>query len=259
MNPTTMAPAQIDTIWLPLMGNIQVSEDRIARFEQELAKPDVYAHDRYARLLDDERGKLRGLEIEAKPFAAEWSKRGGWSRYYLVQNGDGHYHVSRSCPTCFATTQFVINPMTSGLTERELVDLVGTDACTTCFPWAPTTAAYKSGVSLGKAEKDARRDVKTQARVEKAEKKVAYWEKTMERLRAKMVKLGGDPDFVGEPVDVFLKTRDAQGWHTDETESARYYLGSDIKHARESLRNARADLVAAGEPLRQRAHRVPYR
>jgi hypothetical protein len=254
-NPTTMTPAEIDTIWLPLMERIAAERSHVADYLALVRVAHSYDVARLTVLLDEHRARRDAAKLEAVPFENEWDRRGGWTRYYLVKNGDGHFHRDTSCSTCFTTTVFGILPQTSGLDDNELVAMVGMDACTVCFPNAPASQAWRDGVSHSKSEKDARRAAATAARIEKADKKVAYWEKTMERLRAKMVKLGGDPDFTGEPVDVFLTIRDARGWHTDETESARYYLGSDIKNARESLRYARQDRETAGEPIRQRVGR----
>lgn len=255
MNPTTATPAEIDTVWLPLTERIARIENWIAADRKRINDPDTmsYYRDRAKETLAAHQAELAEAEREAEPFEREWNKRGGWTRYYLVKNGDGHYHATRACSTCFATTEFGINPMTSGLTERELVDLVGTDACTVCFPWAPTTPAWREGRSLGKAEKDARRDAKTVARVQKAEKKVAFWEKSLERNRAKMVKAGGNPDFTGEPVDAYSSWTIVNGEHVfNEEGSNRYYIACDIKEARDSLRRAQRELETAGEPVRQR-------
>jgi|HubBroStandDraft_4_1064222.scaffolds.fasta_scaffold49315_4 hypothetical protein len=252
-----MTPAEIDAIWLPLLERIYQNERWIALDRQKIADPDTLAfyRDRAKATLAEHLAERQRLVNEADPFAEQWSLRGGWTRYHLVTNGDGHFHRDRNCSTCFVSTQFGIVPATSGLDEGQLVAMVGQDACTVCFPNAPASQAWRDGVSYSKAEKDARRDAATRLRIAKAEKKVAYWERTMARLRLKMVTAGGNPDFTGEPVDVFFTIRDSQGYHTDPDEATRYYIGCDIKNARQSLRYALSDLETAGVPIRQRAHR----
>jgi hypothetical protein len=254
-NPTTMTPAEIDAIWLPLMERIAAERQHVADYLALVRDAASYEVARLTTKLDEFRARRDAAKREAVPFENEWDRRGGWTRYYLVKNGDGHFHRDTNCSTCFPTTVFGILPQTSGLDDNELVALVGMDACTVCFPSAPASQAWRDGVSHSKSEKDARRDAATAARIEKADKKVAYWEKALARLSTKMVKAGGDPDFTGEPVDVFLTIRDRDGYHTDQAESDRYYIGCALKSARESLRYARQDRETAGEPVRQRVGR----
>lgn len=63
--------------------------------------------------------------------------RGGWSRFFLVENTNGHIHSSMHCSTCRPTTQFSWLPTVSGKTEKEAVSEHGPMLCTVCFPSAP--------------------------------------------------------------------------------------------------------------------------
>jgi 8-oxo-dGTP pyrophosphatase MutT (NUDIX family)/GNAT superfamily N-acetyltransferase len=66
----------------------------------------------------------------------EFSKRGGWSRFFLVP--DGHIHSSMGCHSCRPTTKFAWLPHLSGKSEGEAVEQHGPHLCTHCYPSAPT-------------------------------------------------------------------------------------------------------------------------
>lgn len=68
---------------------------------------------------------------------AEWDRRGGWTRFYLCTNTDGHIHTGRSCNTVHATTHLVLKPELSGLTEKDAVRAYGPILCSVCYPTAP--------------------------------------------------------------------------------------------------------------------------
>lgn len=74
---------------------------------------------------------------EADPYEAEFNRRGGWTRAFLVTNAGGHVHRTRACSTCFPTTRFAWLTDLSGHNEAEIVELAGSAACTTCYPSAP--------------------------------------------------------------------------------------------------------------------------
>lgn len=71
------------------------------------------------------------------PLDAEWDRRGGWSRFFLVQNNNGHIHSSMNCSTCYARTEYGWLTELSGLTEADAVEAYGTILCSVCFPSAP--------------------------------------------------------------------------------------------------------------------------
>lgn len=99
------------------------------------------------------------------PFEAEYKRRGGWSRYFLVQNANGHIHSSMHCSTCNregVSTDFGWMTQFSGKAEQDLTDEVGPNACTVCFPWAETIRI--------EADAEARRVRADSRAAEKAEK-----------------------------------------------------------------------------------------
>ncbi|MGW9069241.1 hypothetical protein ACWGQT_07325 [Streptomyces yangpuensis] len=76
-----------------------------------------------------------------KTLLAEWERRDGWSRFFLVQ--DGHIHKGgpsgwgSDCHTLRYNTVLYWRPELSGSTEQEAVDALGPTMCTVCFPKAP--------------------------------------------------------------------------------------------------------------------------
>lgn len=81
------------------------------------------------------RDEARAAESSIEPYDEEYIRRGGWSRFFMVQGG--HIHSSMYCSTCRITTQFGWLPDVSGKTEAEAVAEHGALLCTVCFPSAP--------------------------------------------------------------------------------------------------------------------------
>jgi hypothetical protein len=93
-----------------------------------------------------------------------------WSRFFLVNNSNGHIHSSMSCGTCFPTTQYRWVTSLSGQTEAEAVAELGEILCSVCYPSAPS--AWTDGESRATIEARAEREAKKAAaaakKVEKA-------------------------------------------------------------------------------------------
>lgn len=88
--------------------------------------------------------KVASLRAEIKTLDAEFTRRGGWSRFFLVTNAGGHIHSSMDCSTCnkvtsrgWKPTSFAWLPDLSASTEAEAVEAHGAILCTVCFPSAP--------------------------------------------------------------------------------------------------------------------------
>lgn len=71
------------------------------------------------------------------------SKYEGWSRAFLVRNGNGHIHSTMNCSTCFPTTLFLWLTEYSGADEDKIVKDAGEMACSVCFPNAPVDYKYR--------------------------------------------------------------------------------------------------------------------
>lgn len=75
---------------------------------------------------------------------AEFSRRGGWSRAYLVT--DGHVHSSQGCSSCNRgefPTRFAWMIDYSGKSHAEIIEAAGERACTICYPDAPVARRDK--------------------------------------------------------------------------------------------------------------------
>jgi hypothetical protein len=83
------------------------------------------------------RRALADLDAEAEPFEAEFTRRGGWPRYFKVIGDGGHVHNGTRCQSCFPTTQFVWLVDLAGKDEAAMVEKWGHVACTICFKSAP--------------------------------------------------------------------------------------------------------------------------
>lgn len=141
MNITTATPAQIDAILFPLEAKIAHALDAVTRYE-EVAERESFAYraDMYRGQAAKAAAEADTLTDQAAPLRAEYTRRGGWTRYYLCTANNGHVHSSTWCTTTYVTTQFAACPEQSGMTAAELVDVAGERACTVCFPEAPTAA-----------------------------------------------------------------------------------------------------------------------
>ena len=87
-------------------------------------------------------------EVEGK-FEAEFHRRGGWTRSFLVT--DGHAHRTNRCSTCHRGGK--LTPMHrffeySGMDEAEIVKRAGDRACTVCYPSAPVAKGLKAEKSV---------------------------------------------------------------------------------------------------------------
>jgi hypothetical protein len=125
------------------------------------------------------------LDAEVYPREAQYNDR-RWTRYYLVDNSNGHVHKDEHCDTCFPTTRYAWLVEQSGMSAEELVVLAGEKACTVCFPWAPVDI-LKQKTKLEAPERKA-------ARLEREAKKA-------EREAKKAAKAIANPD--GSPLEVF--------------------------------------------------------
>jgi len=106
----------------------------------------------------------------------------GWTRAFLVVNSNGHIHKSRSCSTCFPTTQYYWLTELSDETELSIAELAGEKACTICYADAP------SAIFLQKSKLE-HPDV-TRAREEREAKKA---EREAKRLRVGIWNADGTP------------------------------------------------------------------
>jgi hypothetical protein len=159
---TTATPADIDTRLVEL-------EYRSARVAGTTRSAEAEAGTLAAL-----REQGRKLSAEFVKLNAEYARRGGWPRVWLVPGG--HAHRSRSCHSLFADTTLVLAPRDirkndmSGATEEEIVAAAGDRACTHCYPSAPVEpgpSSLRTRSEEEEAQARAEREAKRQAAAEK--------------------------------------------------------------------------------------------
>ena len=148
-------------IYIIKTANLRIEQDAYdaAQIPVRIAKAE--ADIRAAKLA------LMPLRDEVSPLHAEYLKR-NWTRYFVVQNSNGHIHQDMHCSTCFASTQYGWMTQHSGLTAEEMIKIYGEDMCSECYPQAPVlsngfrkSVADKQAVSCdgdGKYHGDVARD-----------------------------------------------------------------------------------------------------
>ena len=156
MNLEVLTPAEIDQLWIDATADSRMYWERAN--EQSLSA-NRYAKagghykvqaERYAEKAKELREKSNELyREESAPYQAEWDRRGGWTRAYVVP--DGHIHKSTCCHTLYPTTLISWLPDQSGLSEEEIVKHAGVHACTVCYPTAPVEELRAAEAAAKKA------------------------------------------------------------------------------------------------------------
>lgn len=162
---TEWTPAEIDTelarldrrrfdTWM----NLKRAQDSQARAEERVAKSDAPHLKQYlAEALEAVariQVTLQKIAKEAAPYNDEFARRGGWTRYYLVQAG--HVHRETSCSTCRWNTRFGWLPHLSACDENVMVEEYGDLACAVCFPAVLNHPEYLRTAKLRAAEEKAK-------------------------------------------------------------------------------------------------------
>lgn len=193
-----MTPVEVDTILSESMfqvakleqlvdahkKNIESNDTKVAGF----SKPELVASDpgywnktiqRYKDAASTSRQNLAELEPVLAGHQAviadceqEYRRRGGWQRYFLTQNSNGHLHSSMSCTTLYPSTVLAFIPAVSALTTEEIWEAAGSDACEICFPGNPHFQK-KPTVRLELPERQKAREEREAAKAEREAKKEA--------------------------------------------------------------------------------------
>lgn len=132
-----LAPSEIDYLYGPRMHRFGAAANKVSGFRQTLRRRprDPWLADQLAKAevaMADARDALQELNDE-------FDRRGGWTRSVLcITNGSGgHFHRTTMCQSLRPTSELALAYQLSGTTEDELVAMVGSDACTYCYPNAP--------------------------------------------------------------------------------------------------------------------------
>lgn len=187
MDVKTATPVEIDTviagIYVRYYQAMSKATDLAARIERIKNTIDQYAGrayqpysqaDVHAAETNAAAAFAAAAEVlaETRPYNQEFSRRGGWTRFWLVDNTGGHVHSSMHCNTCFPTTQFVWLPEFSGADEASVVEKAGESACTICFPSAPVDVLKRRSQIEAPARRAAREERERKA-AERAAKQAA--------------------------------------------------------------------------------------
>ena len=171
-------PVEIDTIladldykrWTAFMKAVQYRQSAYKAQEgSRYSRPDPARAEKLMGYAAEQDEIAAARADEMAPYEAEFSRRGGWTRAFLVvTSGTGHVHSSQRCHTCYPTTQFHWVTKLSGHDEAEIVEAAGERACTVCYPSAPAYVLNRPTALFTKDE-----EAKQAAREEREAKKAA--------------------------------------------------------------------------------------
>lgn len=189
-------PAAIDSMVAPIYNEynraqadyfniIKAKEEKLKRLETAVKASESSSY--YGSRVDEIKKSISFLEknevkakeemanilAETEPYEAEYKRRGGWTRAFIVVNTNGHVHKSMHCSSCYPTTQYSWLPEYSGSDESKIIEDAGSSACTVCYPNAPVSALKRKTVIEDPIKKAARidRDKVKQERLQKANEK----------------------------------------------------------------------------------------
>lgn len=210
MDIRTATPAQIDTEICRLQVELAQGNNRAALVAKEIRRIEVDDLGYGARRLPALRDELvawdaqeKKLYAELGPLNSEYARRGGWTRYYLVEGGHLHYDVSADrCSRIWSTSHYWLTEF-SGQNSSGVIELAGDRVCTICFPDAPVAVQERPSRLLTKTEQ------------EKAEAARQREEKRTQAAKARAAKAIVDPE-TGGPLVITV-----HGWNeTIKTERA---------------------------------------
>jgi hypothetical protein len=219
-DPTNATPSEIDTELARLDLEYAKASNALHRLVDrvESLPDDIYKSELLSRI-ETARRTIADCEIAARPLDAEYKRRGGWTRAWLVLASGGHVHRTTECRTCFPTTKFAWLTQLSGQDEAGIVEQAGETACTECYPNAPI-------------------DVRNRPSRIKAPEQLAREAEKAERAKAKAAKAITAPDGTslrtkgyGEIGTEFTARRS----YADALAYARYLARADIARHRDTI------------------------
>lgn len=176
-NLTSLSPAEVDALWLdaiqPALRAQAAATATISSARRYLKAGGAYTargNEMLARGNEALAAAEAAYDEASAPFAAEYDARGGWNRYLMVANSNGHLHRGWAgtchCHTLQRTTWVAPVPALSGMSNSDVVAEMKHTACSVCFPDAPvlTTADRKRMSAEAKAAKQAEREAKAAAK-----------------------------------------------------------------------------------------------
>lgn len=134
-------------MWLPVMQQAEYARLKAEFYERQLeeGKPvTISALERMKVLLFES-------QAEQQPYLDEWSRRGGWERVYVDQDGQVHRSfecAEKSCHDC----EPQLLPALSGWSDQQVISHAKLSVCLSCFPDAKKNKAWM-GAKSAKARK----------------------------------------------------------------------------------------------------------
>jgi hypothetical protein len=175
-------PVDIDTTLANIYGEYFAAYRKTSEIKNSIKtnatrlknmSPEAYNYEYYnnhtqvlANKLEQQEAVVNDILDEAVPYEAEFNRRGGWTRAFLVKNVNGHVHKTRDCSTCTTSTQFGWLTEYSGGSEETVVDDAGSSACTVCYPSAPVESLSRPS-RIQDPEVVAKRSAREEARLAK--------------------------------------------------------------------------------------------
>lgn len=166
---TVMTPSEIDTELARLWEGEQRARAYAAQRRQFASKSWNRTPESDLAAAEKHDAEADAFRTEARPYETEFTRRGGWLRYFLVTNSNGHVHRGMNCSTCFASTSYSWLVELADCDETEMIVEFGEKACTVCFPDAPSNPAFHApgrrdaeAIAARTAEKEAKRAAKAE-------------------------------------------------------------------------------------------------
>lgn len=209
------------------VGRYGITEDTILQREQKVLEG---------------KEKIDNAVGATEIYEAEYSRRGGWSRYFrVVTSGEGHVHSSMSCSSCYPTTRYNWLPTLSGKGELEAVDDYGSEMCSHCFPNVLSHPSYKTRGRLAE-------DVIAARAAEKAERQAAKEAKSITSPQGGPLKIGS-PGRYQETIQTAVtaertlvaRMADLKGYLSEEGITQLISGGRDPESHRQQLYGIRAE------------------
>jgi hypothetical protein len=159
----TATPAEIDTHYAPIWHRYLTAAQARSTASRLASKLNGSTNSADCRRREAARTAVRkadaviaevGKDIDR--YNTEWANRGGWSQVWLCTSSDnGHFHRSKHCGSLRWNSEIGLIPVFSGLTEAQIVEAIGSDACTRCYPNAPVDKPSTVGPLFEQRQADA--------------------------------------------------------------------------------------------------------
>lgn len=139
MNLSTATPPQIDQAIAEIEQRRYAVLDkvddkkRVLRSHQALLNPQASVIDQINTEISEIKAQASTIREELTPYDEEFTRRGGWTRYFHVE----HLHTSAYCPSFRPTTRIGWMPDYSGWETVDMIAAAGDMVCTKCVPDAP--------------------------------------------------------------------------------------------------------------------------